>query len=55
MATPAVVTPVGYFDIRSGKTDQFRASEEMMAMRRQEPGHLASAHKYRWGHWCCVA
>jgi quinol monooxygenase YgiN len=47
MSAPSVVTLVGYFNIRPGNADQFRANcEEMVALRGKEPGHLASAYSF---------
>jgi len=47
MSAPAVVTLIGYFNIRPGSADRFRANcEDMVGLRQQEPGHLASAYSF---------
>ncbi|MDA7949240.1 MAG: hypothetical protein MPJ78_17400 [Hyphomicrobiaceae bacterium] len=47
MPAPAVVTLIGYFDIRLGNADRFRTNcEEMVALRAKEAGHLGSAYSF---------
>ena len=47
MTVPAIVTLIGWFDIRPGNATQFRKNcEAMVALRDKEPGHLASAYSF---------